>query len=127
MVRLPRAILCSTENGHTSCPRWSARTRLLPLCLAVLLATGVTTLSGTSSMAQEATPGALSESSAISPVEAASAWLCEQQDASGGFIGLSGEPDPGTTTDAVMALYAAQQRDSCRSCVARRRSGLPRT
>jgi hypothetical protein len=47
----------------------------------------------------------------MSPVEAASAWLREQQDASGGFIGLSGEPDPGTTTDAVMALYAAQQRD----------------
>ena len=63
------------------------------------------------SLAQEATPGALSESTAMSPVEAASVWLREQQDASGGFLGFSGEPDPGTTTDAVMALYAAQERD----------------
>jgi len=63
------------------------------------------------STAQEATPGPLSESTAMSPVEAASAWLREQQDASGGFLGFSGEPDPGTTTDAVMALYAARQRD----------------
>jgi prenyltransferase beta subunit len=65
----------------------------------------------TASMAQEATPAALSESAAMSPVEAASTWLREQQDASGGFLGLSGEPDPGTTTDAVLALYAAQRRD----------------
>jgi len=71
----------------------------------------MTTLSEPGSKAQQATPGALSTNSAISPVEAASAWLREQQDASGGFIGFSGEPDPGTTTDAVMALYAAQQRD----------------
>jgi hypothetical protein len=47
----------------------------------------------------------------MSPVEAASAWLREQQDASGGFLGMSNQPDPGTTTDAVMALYAAQRRD----------------
>ena len=63
------------------------------------------------SLAQEATPGARSESTAMSPVEAASVWLREQQDASGGFLGFSGEPDPGTTTDAVMALFAAQERD----------------
>jgi hypothetical protein len=63
------------------------------------------------SSAQEATPAALSESSAMSPVEAASVWLLEQQDTSGGFLGFSGEPDPGTTTDAVMALYAAQERN----------------
>jgi hypothetical protein len=111
MVRLPRAILCSTENEHTFCQRWSARTQLLPLFLGVLLATGVTSLSGTNSTAQEATPGALSESSAISPVQAASTWLREQQDPSGGFVGFSGEPNPGTTIDAVIALYAAQQRD----------------
>jgi hypothetical protein len=47
----------------------------------------------------------------MSPVEAASTWLREQQDTSGGFSGLSDEPDPGTTTDAVIALYAAQQSD----------------
>src|SRR5215212_7191187 len=111
MVRLPRAILCSTENEHIFCQRWSTRTQLLPLFLGVLLAAGVTSLSGTGSTAQEATPGALSESSAVSPVQAASAWLREQQDPSGGFVGFSGEPDPGTTIDAVIALYAAQPRD----------------
>jgi hypothetical protein len=68
-------------------------------------------LSGTAATAQVATPGALSEATAMSPVVAASTWLREQQDASGGFIGLSDEPDPGTTADAVMALYAAQQSD----------------
>ena len=75
------------------------------------LVTSVLTLPGTVSFAQEATPAALSESAAMSPVEAASVWLRQQQDASGGFLGFSGEPDAGTTTDAVMALYAAQERD----------------
>ena len=111
MGRLPCATPRSSENRHSTFRGWSVRTRLLPLFLAVVLAATVAPLSGTGSMAQEATPDAVSESAAMSPVEAASAWLCEQQDASGGFIGLSGEPDPGTTTDAVMALYAAQQRD----------------
>jgi Prenyltransferase and squalene oxidase repeat len=110
MVRLPRANLCSTENRHISFSGWCGRTRL-PLVLAILLAASVTTLFEMGSTAQEATPGALSESTAMSPLEAASAWLREQQDASGGFLGFSGEPDPGTTTDAVMALYAAQHRD----------------
>ena len=111
MVRLPRAVVDSTDNRHSSFRGWSSRTRFLPLLLAIVLATSVTTLSGSGSTAQEATPGALSESTAMSPVEAASTWLREQQDASGGFPGFSGEPDPGATTDAVMALYAAQQSD----------------
>jgi hypothetical protein len=111
MVRLPHVTLRRTENKHSSFRERIVRTRLLPLVLTVLLAASVATLSETESMAQEATPGVVSESTAISPVEAASAWLREQQDASGGFLGFSGEPDPGTTTDAVMALYAAQLRD----------------
>ena len=111
MVRLPRATPHSTANGHTAFRGWSARTRLLSMRPRRLLAASVMPLSETGSLAQEATPGALSESTAMSPVEAASAWLREQQDASGGFLGFSGEPDPGTTTDAVMALYAAQERD----------------
>jgi hypothetical protein len=111
MVRLPRAIPGRNDDGPSSFREWSASTRFFSLFFAVLLCASVATPSGTRSMAQEATPGALSESTAISPVEAASAWLREQQDASGGFLGLSGEPDPGTTTDAVMALYAAHPRD----------------
>jgi hypothetical protein len=79
--------------------------------LTVSLIASALTLPGPASSAQEATPTALPESSAMSPVEAAAVWLLEQQDASGGFLGFSAEPDPGTTTDAVMALYAARDRD----------------
>ena len=111
MVRLPRAVLHSIDNGYISIRGWSALPRFIQLFLAVVLAVGVTTLSGTGSTAQVATSGALSASSAMSPVEAASTWLREQQDDSGGFLGLSGEPDPGTTTDAIIALYAAKQHD----------------
>ena len=111
MSRLPRAVVDSTDDRHSSFRRWSARTRFLPVLLAIVLATSVTTLSETGSPAQEATPGARSESTAMSPVEAASTWLRQQQDASGGFLGFSGVPDPGATTDAVLALYAAQQGD----------------
>ncbi len=62
-------------------------------------------------LAQEATPAALSESTAMSPLEAASSWLRAQQDPSGGFPGFDGALDPGTTTDAAMALAAAQESD----------------
>jgi hypothetical protein len=61
--------------------------------------------------AQEATP-AVSESVAASPLEAASRWLRARQDPAGGFPGFSGELDPGATTDAVLALYAARESDS---------------
>src|SRR5918995_497701 len=111
MVRLPRVILCSMDNEHSSFRGWSVLTPVLPCFLAMFLAASMMILPRTTATAQEATPGALSESTAMSPVAAASAWLREQQDASGGFFGFSGEPDPGTTTDAVLALYAAQQRD----------------
>lgn len=60
--------------------------------------------------ARNATP-APAESVAMTPVAAATGWLRAQQDASGGFFGFSGEVDPGTTTDAVMALSAAQDAD----------------
>jgi hypothetical protein len=111
MVRWPRAFLGNADNALTVFRGWSALPQLITFFLAVLLAASLTILSGTASTAQEATPDALSESTAMSPVEAASTWLRAQQDTSGGFLGLSGEPDPGTTTDAVMALYAAQQSD----------------
>lgn len=62
--------------------------------------------------AQEATPpAAYSESTTGTHVSAASGWLRAQQDASGGFPGFDGTIDAGTTTDAVMALFAAQEAD----------------
>ncbi|MDP9365555.1 MAG: hypothetical protein M3Q10_15250, partial [Chloroflexota bacterium] len=43
-------------------------------------------------------------------LEGAVAFLLDQQAENGGFVGFSGEPDPGTTTDAVYALRAAALR-----------------
>ena len=117
MVRLRRAIVARTDNKHSSFWNWIAQGRFFTLFLAMLLAASTATLSRTGSTAQEATPGARSESTAMSPVEAASTWLRQQQDASGGFLGFSGEPDPGATTDAVIALYAAQQGDPAASAL----------
>jgi hypothetical protein len=111
MVRLPRAILRNIDNEYISFRGRSVLPRFVRFFLTVWLAASLTTLSGTASAAQLATPSAPAETAAMSPVVAASTWLREQQDTSGGFFGLSGEPDPGTTTDAVMALYAAQQSD----------------
>ncbi len=62
-------------------------------------------------VAQESTPYAHSESTAGTHVSAASKWLRGQQDASGGFPGFDGTVDAGTTTDAAIALFAAQADD----------------
>lgn len=43
---------------------------------------------------------------------AAAAWLVDQQRPDGGFPGPSGESDPETTIDAVMAMYALGSRCS---------------
>lgn len=87
---------------------FSNRTSVLQIVWAVAL---VLLLSGlplfTTAQAQEATPGAASESAAGSHLDAAVAWLLAQQDAGGGFLGFNGELDAGVTTDAVLALAAA--------------------
>ena len=57
--------------------------------------------------AQEGTPRAAAQAD----VAAASAWLRTHQGKDGGFLGSSGEPDPGVTTDAALALYAAGDVD----------------
>jgi hypothetical protein len=62
--------------------------------------------------AQSATPAtAAVASDTARAIAAASAWLQAQQAPSGGFPGYSSEVDPGTTTDAVIALYAAEASD----------------
>jgi hypothetical protein len=66
-------------------------------------------LQPTGAFAQEATPGITASESSV--LAAASAWLRAQQAANGGFPGFSGEIDPGTTADAVLALYSAQDVD----------------
>lgn len=61
--------------------------------------------------AQQATPAASPAALSAGPLAAATTWLLEKQDASGGFPGYSGELDTGVTTDAVMALAAAADTD----------------
>ncbi|HEV2072057.1 MAG TPA: prenyltransferase/squalene oxidase repeat-containing protein [Thermomicrobiales bacterium] len=56
--------------------------------------------------AQEATPSA-SPAAGGGDLASATAWLIDQQREDGAFAGFSGEPDPGTTVDAITALVAA--------------------
>ena len=63
--------------------------------------------------AQDATPAA---SPVATPVVApgtgaAVEWLISQQQEDGSWLGFSGDPDVGTTIDAVVALVAAQEGD----------------
>jgi prenyltransferase beta subunit len=68
------------------------------LCLIALFAL----LSPVHARAQEATPAA------DQAVASAATWLQSQQASDGGFLGFSGESDPGATVDAVLALAAAR-------------------
>ncbi|MGH2531842.1 MAG: cell wall anchor protein [Thermomicrobiales bacterium] len=56
-----------------------------------------------SAVSQQATP------TASPAVDAAAAWLVSQQAEDGSYAGFDGEPDPGATADAVIALAAARQ------------------
>lgn len=85
-------------------------TRLL-LVVALLLAAAAAP--GASVWAQGATPTAApapTPDPAVVALEAAVASLVALQTDDGAFPGASGEPDPGTTTDAVVALKAADLR-----------------
>ncbi|MGH2559306.1 MAG: hypothetical protein ACRDJH_09595, partial [Thermomicrobiales bacterium] len=53
--------------------------------------------------AKQATPAA------ALAVDAAAVWLVSQQADDGSYAGFDGEPDPGATADAVIALAAARQ------------------
>ena len=59
--------------------------------------------------AQDATPSA--SPVAVSGVEGAVTWLIDQQQEDGSWLGFSGEPDAGTTIDAILALAAAGEAD----------------
>ena len=89
---------------------WWHRVALVSLVLVVLFSASAHVLAA-DSLAQEApakcflpdSPPELSDEAA-SRLADATAWLVAQQAPNGGFPGFSGEPDPGATTDAVMAL-----------------------
>ena len=57
--------------------------------------------------AQEATPSA-SPAVEGGDLASATAWLIDQQGEDGAFVSFSGEPDAGTTVDALIALVAAE-------------------
>ncbi|MCC6703617.1 MAG: cell wall anchor protein [Thermomicrobiales bacterium] len=62
----------------------------------------------------QATPTASPVASPIASgggLDAAVAWLLTQQDAGGGFLGFTGEPDAGVTIDAVLAIASVPNPD----------------
>ncbi len=71
--------------------------------LALLLASLII-LAGFGSTAAQDGSGAATPVTVGSGMEGAVAWLLTQQAEDGGFVGFSGESDPGTTLDAIMAL-----------------------
>jgi hypothetical protein len=76
---------------------------VLALVLAILVFSQV----GIHGIAQSTPQASPASTTVATPgIEAAAAWLVEQQDSSGGFVGFSGEPDPGLSIDAVLALKA---------------------
>lgn len=91
--------------------RPSHRAPFAPLLLALLVGLALTGFAPPAPALAQATPAAgptaTPDPTAVA-LESAVASLLDQQDAGGGFLGFSGEPDPGTTTDAVPALLAAQ-------------------
>ena len=89
---------------------WSRiRGGLLALLLAITLLGG-----GVAGALAQTTPVATTAGTPNGeplPIAAAVAWLQSQQDAGGGFPGLDGNPDPGITVDAILALVASPGYD----------------
>lgn len=96
--------------GTTPGPVRVLRLATLVLALALMLGAVLPGAAGRVA-AQGATPGASPVASPVADltpaIGAAVASLLAQQAEDGGFLGFSGEPDPGVTTDAVLALGAA--------------------
>jgi hypothetical protein len=86
-------------------PRFIRR-MILPLSL-LIACLAMIGLSAPLAIAQEATPSA--SPIAGDPVQAAANWLVSQQGADGSYPGFDGQPDPGATADAVLALAAAKE------------------
>lgn len=82
--------------------------RLMTLVTSIVLATFFAGSTGAEVVAFQSTPEATGDSAV--DLQAAADWLIGQQDASGGFLGFSGEPEVSITVDAVIALVAAQLR-----------------
>ena len=84
-----------------------------PALLALLVAIVVAGSGSSRGLAQGATPGAgptPTPDPSVVAVERAATYLLDLQADDGGFVGFSGETDPSTTADAVVALKAADER-----------------
>ena len=79
--------------------------RTVDVLVSLIITAMVMAASVIATGAQEATPV-----SVAADLEAATAWLIDQQGEDGGFPGFSGESEPSITIDAVMALAAAEHR-----------------
>src|SRR5690606_25379196 len=79
--------------------------------LTTLLLLVFSSLAPAAITAQDSTPDVSPVASpvTVSGVEGAVAWLIDQQQEDGSWLGFSGEPDAGTTIDAVLALAAADE------------------
>ena len=78
------------------------------VALLVPLLCGLFALAGLGSATAQDGSKAATPTTAGTGIEGAVAWLLPQQAEDGGFVGFSGESDPGTTLDAIMALAAAE-------------------
>ncbi len=92
-------------------PAWAKAGFPAVLVALVLAASGLVLTPGPG-VAQNATPAVVTATPdpALDALDRAIAYLIDQQGDDGGFIGLSGTSDPGTTADAVVALKAAEIR-----------------
>lgn len=75
---------------------------------ALILSLVLGIVAGNTVAAQSSATPEASPLTAGGGVESAIVWLLDQQTGNGGFPGFSGEPDPGTTIDAIFALAAAE-------------------
>jgi hypothetical protein len=101
------------STGHAKAvpgPVALVRCAALILALALMLGAALPGAAGRVA-AQGVTPGGSPVASPVADltpaIEAAVASLLAQQAEDGGFVGFSGETDPGVTTDAALALAAA--------------------
>lgn len=112
----PTGDLTIAARGESRSRRWPPASRMrMPrvalLAAIVVLVTGAAPGSWHAGLAaQPATPAAPAEPGPDPALIKAIDYVLSQQDDDGGFVGFTGEPDPGITVDAVFALKAAGQR-----------------
>jgi hypothetical protein len=98
---------------HVRAVRRSAVAPTLLALLFGLVLTGSGFVARPAAVLAQGTPDAgptATPAPTVVALDGAVAYLLDQQAENGGFVGFSGEPDPGTTTDAVYALRAAALR-----------------